>query len=328
MTLGRIFGGVAAGVLVSLAVPAAAAAHFRAGVVAVNLRTTVVSPAPSPDGAFAVRVSQKDRSLSLAVRSGHTVVVLGYLGEPFLRVGDAGVEVNLDSPTAAASGLLARTSRRSGWLLERGRRSVTWRDARAQRLPAGTSRITWRVPILVDGHRQAIVGRLSRLSRPDLEASIVVVALVLLLAAGLAVRRRPNRMRAGCVALGVASAAAAIVAAGAFAFGGYATPGLWIAGFDEAVFVAVGIGVIVWGPPSAEVPAGVGLGALGLAIGASFGDVFSNANVLSILPAGVTRVAAALAISAGIGGAALGGLFFTRVEAERQSERNVGLVSR
>ncbi|HET8605889.1 MAG TPA: hypothetical protein VFL66_02560 [Gaiellaceae bacterium] len=64
--------------------------------------------APLRSAAFSVRVLPSDRALALSVRPGHSVVVLGYLGEPFLRVDRRGVAVNAASPTAVLPGAAAR----------------------------------------------------------------------------------------------------------------------------------------------------------------------------------------------------------------------------
>ena len=64
-----------------------------------------------------------------------------------------------------------------------------------------------------------------------------------------------RRLRAGCIALGVVSAAAAMIVAAAFATSAYASPGTRIAGLDELAFAVAGLGVLVGGPRDAHVPA-------------------------------------------------------------------------
>src|SRR5919108_6638092 len=86
-----------------LALPAPAAEHLRTGTVAVDFRTVVTS---RPNTVFSVTVYRSDGALRLTVHRGATVVVLGYVGEAFLRVSPAGVAVNTGSPTAAASRLV------------------------------------------------------------------------------------------------------------------------------------------------------------------------------------------------------------------------------
>ena len=85
---------VAAVVLAFAVTPATASAHLRSGTVAVDYLAGVISPnAP----AYAAVIYQSDHGLSLTIKPGHTVTVLGYLGEPAFRLDRAGLSVK--SPT-------------------------------------------------------------------------------------------------------------------------------------------------------------------------------------------------------------------------------------
>ena len=148
----RLFVLVVAG---GLLVPSTAAAHLRSGTTAVDYRARVTSP-PSP--AFAARVYQSDRALHVVVRSGHTLVVLGYLGEPFLRIDASGVTVAATSPTAASTHAIFGTrvlTRRRGttracraFRLARTARAGVWRssstaDEAPSRASCGVPRPSW-----------------------------------------------------------------------------------------------------------------------------------------------------------------------------------------
>ena len=231
---------------------------------------------------------QSDRALSLSVARGHSVVVRGYLGEPFLRLDDAGLAVNAASPTSFGTGLLPKGAFVSGkkvaWRLQPGRRSVVWHDTRVQGLPPGVTRGSWSVPIVVDGRPDRLAGR----ARPHPAARglalggaalVPAVALVLLFA-----RRRRALHIAAVVFASVGLQSPRRSTALGFALDTYASPGTWIAGLDELVFVAVGVGVLAWGPPSARAPAAIGLGALSAAVGISKGAVFLHPVVLSVVP--------------------------------------------
>ena len=257
----------------ALVFPPAAAAHLRTGTVAVDYRAQLTR---RPVGPVTVAVYQSDLALHLSVRPGHTVTVYGYLGEPFFRIGDGAVTVNKASPTAAA----ARMSTHG--------MSVVWHDVR-------TSRSRWSVPVAVDGRRETIAGATDRRARPSLALWAVAVAAFVLAAC---VLRSP-------VAAGVLSSCAAIIVAAAFALSTYASPGTWIAGVDELVFAAAGVGVFRWGPPSARLPSALWLSLLGVAIGLSKGEVFLHAIVLSALPGTLVRALTVIAIGAGIAGGAL-----------------------
>jgi hypothetical protein len=319
----RVFWVVSVVGVAVLATPSVAQAHLRSGTVAVDYGARVVRPRPSPTAPFAVIVYQSDRALRLSVRDGHTVVVIGYLGERFLRVDRARVAVNRASPTAAGSGLLAKGERSegpAGWTPVRGHSSVVWHDPRLQGLPPGAIRASWSIPVLVDGRRERITGEIWRLAAPALWPWLLVLGFFAALTALLGVAKDRRRLRTGCILAGAVAAVAGIVAAGGFALGAYASPGTWIAGADEFVFAAAGFGVLVWGPRNADVPAGIGLGLLGLATGLSEGGVFLHGGVLSALPALPTRAAAALAIGAGVAGLVTGGLFYLQHPPEPAAE--------
>jgi hypothetical protein len=306
--------------VVILVVPSTAAAHLRSGTVAVDYRASV----SSPQTALAVGIYQSDLALHFSVRRGHKVLVLGYLGEPFLRIDADGVAVNAASPTAAASGLLhagERTTGRADWL-RRGRNSVVWHDARVRQLPPRAQRGQWSVPILVDGRREAITGEVWRVRPPALWQWLLLVVALTALAVALALRATPARTQTLCIAFGLCSAASAIVAAAGFALGAYASPGTWISGVDELLFMGVGAGVLAWGPRTARAAAGAGLGLLGLAVGLSRGAIFLHGIVLSALPGIASRAVVALAVATGAAAAVAGVLHYARLE-----ELPRGLVS-
>ncbi len=165
---GRWRAGLAAAVgLGCLAGAGPASAHLRSGTVAVDYRASVSHPVTR---AYSAQIYQSDHGLSLTLRPGHVVVVLGYLGEPVIRLDGAGLSVNAASPTARAMHLVdkAHAVQAAGprWRLQRGHHSVVWHDARVQGLPAGLAEGVWRVPLVIDGRSGAVVGRAAPLPRP------------------------------------------------------------------------------------------------------------------------------------------------------------------
>ena len=112
---------------------APAGAHLRSGTVAVDYRASVLAP---DTAAYSAQIFQSDRALSVRVKPSHTVVLLGYLGEPVFRLDAAGLWVNASSPTAAVLRLAKHgthiPSSTPVWVLERGNRSVIWADSRSQ----------------------------------------------------------------------------------------------------------------------------------------------------------------------------------------------------
>ncbi len=81
--------------LLALAQPASA--HTVSGVGATNWKTTLIGVEPSPPG-LSVRVVDTGSDLEVS-NTGPEVVVLGYQGEPYLRVGPGGVFENRQSPS-------------------------------------------------------------------------------------------------------------------------------------------------------------------------------------------------------------------------------------
>ncbi|MGN6800142.1 MAG: hypothetical protein ACTHKS_18555 [Gaiellaceae bacterium] len=286
--------------LIALTVPAVAGAHVRIGTLAVDVQARVTSPRRSIQGAFTVSVSQGDRALHVTVRRGHRLVVLGYLGEPVLRVDGQGVTVNRASPTAA--GLQARSDHVDS-------RTAVWRDPRLQRLPHGVRKANWVVPILVDGRATRISGDLRRVSSPALWPWGLVVLGSASLAGLAAIKRRRRHVEVLCAVLGGIAAAVGIVAAGGFAFTA-AAAGMRVAAVYEFVLAAGGVGFAVWGPPEVRVGAAGWLGLLGLVSGLACGQVFVHGDVLSTLPGTFTRTAAALAIGLGAAASVLTGLYY------------------
>src|SRR5204863_195852 len=107
------------------------------------------------------------------------MTVLGYAGEPFVRIDDAGTTV-LQSPTAGALGLGPRRS--SG-------RSFVWHDARVRGLPSGVERGRWAIPLVVDGRRARVTGEIWRVPAPPIWPWLVL-GLPFAAATVVALRRR------------------------------------------------------------------------------------------------------------------------------------------
>jgi hypothetical protein len=92
--------GVVGGAATLLLVGAAPAAAHAVGIGATptNYRTIIVSVSPPVPG-LSVRMLQAGNKLQLINHSGQQVVVLGYDGEPYLRVGPLGVDENQRAPS-------------------------------------------------------------------------------------------------------------------------------------------------------------------------------------------------------------------------------------
>jgi hypothetical protein len=313
--------------LALLASPVAASAHLRSGTIAVDYRATVLRTVPS---AYSAQIFESDHGLSLTVKPGHVVVLLGYLGEPVFRADRAGLWVNSASPTAVAVRLLSKaqaiTAAAPRWRLQRGRRSVVWHDARAQGLPPGVDQGAWSVPLIVDGHAARLQGELRRFPVPALWLWFGVLACLLAAGASPLLLGRRDLVRAAPVAFAIVAAVASVVIAVAFALDAYASPGTWIEGFDATAFLAVGVGALLRGPDSLHLAAAIGVGLVGLAVGLLDGAVFLHPIVLAVLPGPLIRVAEVTAIGAGLNAAALGALLYVEIaEAAQGPGRDLAL---
>ncbi len=303
----------AAVTLACLATPMRAGAHLRSGTVAVDYRASAGHPGTP---AYTTQIFQSDRALGIRVKPGHSVVLLGYLGEPVFRLDDAGLWVNQASPTAAADRLVPQTQRTAAagprWRLRRGRHSLVWQDARVQGLPAGVKRGAWSVPLIVDGRRSRLEGELDRFASPLLWPWLALLVAISIAAALPMLAGRADRALAEAIGLGLLCGLASTVLSVVFALDPYASPGTWFESADGIVFIAVGVGVILRGPRHWHAGAAIGLGLLGIGIGLSKGAIFFHPIALAILPATVVRYAGTTAIGAGGAAAALGCWIYAR----------------
>ena len=284
----------------ALFAPGNANAHIRTSRSAVDFRG-VALPSSAP---VRTRIYPADLALGLTLVGRHRVVVLGYLGEPFVRLDPDGVFVNVASPTAAGT-KLAPPHPRAGrplWHREGTRPVVIWHDTRVL---AGEKTGRWRVPLVVDGRRTFLTGTVVRVAAPDWWPWLAIAAAFT--AATVLGLRRP---RLAAVTLGLVAAVAGVLSAGGFALASTGTQGAWIEGANEAVFALVGAAVAARGSSSTKALAGGFLGLLALAAGLTKLPVFLHGIVLSALPGGVARVAVAVAIAAGAAAATLGLVVF------------------
>ena len=293
----------------SLAVPATADAHLRTGRVAVDYEATVAPLRPPVAQALAVRVYRADLALGLRMLGRHRVVVLGYTGEPFLRLGADGVYASRSSVTAAGLGLAGPHSG-TGWQLVSRAPRLIWHDARVRGLPAGVEHGRWAVPVLVDGSRVELSGTLTRVPRPPAWPWLALGAAFAAATALLLALRRPALLRPAATALGWVSAIATIVSACGFALAPTASEGTWVEAANEIVFALVGVAFLVRGSRDTRALAGGALGLFALAVGLKSVPVLLHGVVLSALPPDVARTAVAAAVSAGTAATVVGLVVF------------------
>ncbi len=306
-------GALALVVCAALSSPPAAGAHIRTSAVAVDERAEVFPPGPDVRAALTATVYPGDQALGVAARPGHTVVVLGYSGEPLLRIDDAGTAVNASSPTAEATGLV-RPSEVSGrlaplWLRRSRRARAVWHDGRVRALASGTRRRKWSVPLVVDGRLRRLRGEVWRVRAPSpwpwLVAGLSSLGLTAFLLAARRLTARP--VAAG---VGVVSAAGAVAVAIAFAAQPSASPGSWLEGAGEVVLALAGLFAVARGSADVRPVAGGALGLVGLSTGSTKFPVFIHGVVLAALPATLTRMLVLATMSAGAAAAAAGLIVF------------------
>jgi hypothetical protein len=276
-------------------------------VVAVDYRADVHA---APRG-VAARIYQSDLAVRLSAGTARSVVVLGYRGEPFIRIGPTGAVVSKGSLTAAGS----RVSLHG--------RSVVWHDARLRGLAPGVARRRWVVPLIVDGHRTRLEGQVWRVDAPPAWPWIALGVPFLVVVAYLLVVRPMHWVRVGAVGFGLAAAVGVVVTGAGFALDSYASEGKWVEAGNELVFALVGVLVIVRGKPDTRAIAGGALGLLGLAVGLSKLSVFTHGLVLSVLPYNLARAVVALTIATGAAATCLGLVVFADITERPEEEPQV-----
>ena len=230
------------------------------------------------------------------------LLVRGLLKEPLLRIGDDGVWVNAESPTARR-GL---EGGRQGLGPARRGRWVAWHDHRLAPPPAERPGPAGRlaIPVAVDGEPAVIGGTFVRVARPAMWPWLLGALAV---AGGVwaAARRKPWRVGL-TIGLGVAAGIAALVAVTTFA--GRAAPSGGVAWLQlvSGIVVAVALGgLLVYLRGVRRVHAAGIVGAIAAAVSVSSLPVFWHGVVISALPAPGARLACLVALVCGVAAAVL-----------------------
>ena len=179
-------------------------------------------------------VLEGDLKLQLTVSGRHVVVVLGLLGEPFLRFSAAGVQANAASPTAWNSGVVTSSqavpaSRSPSWRRVTGGHTFAWHENRLRPRPivaggASPKRVApWTIPLVVDGRHVRLTGWEWYAAGPPLRLWLAAVAI--LIAAAAAAARYGGRALQRVLAAGLVPVAVSA----------------WLAGW---------IGILLFGRPS------------------------------------------------------------------------------
>ncbi len=304
---------------VALAVPGPAAAHLRTSRVAVDYRAAVASLRAPVAGAVRARIYPADLAIGLTALGGHRVIVLGYLGEPFLRLGSSGVYVNEASATAAGTGLVRLHPGATHWVLRESKPAAIWHDARVRHAVQGR----WSIPLVVDGRQARLDGTIRRVGRPSVVPWLAIGLAFELLTAAFLVRRRQSLLRTATIWLGAVAALATLVTAIGLAAASTASEGTWVESGNEIVLALVALGFLLRGSRDSRALAGGLVGLLAVAAGATRLPVLLHGIVLSALPGQLARTVVVLALSAGAAAAILGVVVFFDV-LERYDEPLTG----
>jgi hypothetical protein len=183
-------------VAVVVAAPGVASAH-TGGPISTDFEARISGLRPPVQGVRA-HVLEGDLKLQLTDSGRHVVVVLGLLGEPFLRFSAAGVQANAASPTAWNSGVVSSSdavpiSRSPSWRRVIGDRTFAWHEGRLRPRPivtgGGTSprRVAaWTIPLVVDGRDVRLTCWEWYAAAPSVRLWLAAVAIVIAAAAAAA----------------------------------------------------------------------------------------------------------------------------------------------
>jgi hypothetical protein len=298
-----------------LFVPTAASAHAgRTPAPAVDdrARITEIEPRGAP---FEVRVVDGDQELWLHLQSGNELVVLGSIGEPFLRFKDGVVAANTRSPTAETDlfGLVPSRPKLDPhtppvwWNISKGD-TYLWHDHRLHALALLSARGparrlgSWVVPLRLNGQHAAITGELWSVAPPALwfwlliTLAVVVAALALVrLGSTTAVRR------SGPLIAAVTIAAVVVARTGRDLYGRpEVTTGRHIS-------IGVGVAVALFllerllrGGPGIKLVVAMVVGVIALVQGLTLLPSFWHGLVLAAIPSWIERCCVAASVGGGI----------------------------
>jgi len=195
-----------------LATAAPASAHTVSGQGATNYRSTLIGVAPSPPG-LKVRVVNLGSDLEVTWTGATQLVILGYQGEPYLRIGPGGVSRNRLSPATYLNATrslgaippFADYQAPPDWVQLSGGRTVIWHDHRIHWMGGPTPGpvavapgsfhhvVTWKVQMELGSKPIVVSGSLDWVpaSSPWPWVAVVVVLAALGIVAGASRRWAP-----------------------------------------------------------------------------------------------------------------------------------------
>jgi hypothetical protein len=312
-----------------------AAAHTVTGVQPTNFKSRIVAISPQMAG-ITVRLLDLGNRVQLVNRTGTDVVVSGYDGEPYLRVGPRGVFENMRSPAVylnrattgpTTSTTLPRAANASAppeWHRSGGGDEVRWRDRRTRweaatpkGIGAGDVVSSWTIGLRQGERPISVAGHIVWVPGPSPVPWLLLAVALLGLTAGLAFLRRWGAPLSAALAVlvavdvvhsfGVAAATRDAIPAQAarVVLGGFIGTLAWILG-------AFAIGRLQRESEGGLV--GAGLAGILLALFGGFGDLtaLARSQVPYAFPAMTARAAVAVDLGVGLGLAAAVALVIRR----------------
>jgi hypothetical protein len=306
----------------------AASAHTIAGVQATNYQSTIEAVSP-PSSTISVRLLDLGRRVQLTNRGRNDVVVFGYEGEPYLRVGPDGVFENRHSPTlyknqATVNGTTATVPKSASasaqpqWHRTSGGDTARWRDQRTRwegADPPGVKRDpgrrqvvvqSWTIQLREGTGALAVTGRIVYVPPPALAPWLGLAAVLLVAVAALGLGPHWGPQLSAAVAALVAVDVVQTFASGAVAHEALLL--LFVKVVLGGIFssVAWGVGAVSIGPlQRGREGALIGAGVAGLFIALFSGltdlGTLVNSQAPSTLPDSLARAGVAVALGVGLG---------------------------
>lgn len=162
---------------------------------ATDWSSSITSLSPSTE-AVSIEVVAGGEAVRLTAQPGHTVVVLGYQNEPYLRITTEGeVQANDRSPTFWANQSATRTgsvpatadtNAEPEWTTIATDGSTLWHDHRAHAMPGIATATHWTILLTVDGVPVIVRGELTRAPThaPLLEIILAILSSALVVVLG------------------------------------------------------------------------------------------------------------------------------------------------
>ena len=175
-----------------------------------NYQATVTGIQPSAP-TVGVTVGVGGQWVRVTNQGAAEILIVGYRGEPFLRLSGNRVEVNQLSATAAETGQIpgapasADPSAEPRWVQLRDGDSATWTDNRIDPETQGDEQASgsWELPLLVDDRQVTVLGTWERVPPPSPWPWLVALGLLAAAIATIGWRRDWHRPMAAVIAGGI-----------------------------------------------------------------------------------------------------------------------------